>query len=118
MLYPNFDNFTSLSTNHLEVGSHVKDLPIDVYEKKKQLFQLPLMEGRGAGGGTGLLDLPQQVLPEWLRLPVLDLAGHLTSETELFRRGTRRSTSLGGCPVDGTPYDARQLLLCKTWRVP
>ncbi|KAH0836517.1 hypothetical protein J3R83DRAFT_8156 [Lanmaoa asiatica] len=48
MLYPNYDDFVSLSTNHLEVGSHVKDEPGEVYEKKKHLFSLPLMHLSGA----------------------------------------------------------------------
>ncbi|KAI0080944.1 hypothetical protein K474DRAFT_1704236 [Panus rudis PR-1116 ss-1] len=43
MLYPNYAGFVSLSTNHLEVGSHVKDMPLEAYLQKRRLFLLPLM---------------------------------------------------------------------------
>ncbi|KIP10034.1 hypothetical protein PHLGIDRAFT_39319, partial [Phlebiopsis gigantea 11061_1 CR5-6] len=43
MLYPNYRDYLSLSTNHLEVGSHVKETTPEAYELKKKLYQLPLL---------------------------------------------------------------------------
>jgi hypothetical protein len=71
MLYPNYAGFVSLSTNHLEVGSHVKDRP----KEKQEVFRLPLME---LGSGQ-LLDLPGGRLPGWDTMPVLNLTGFLCS---------------------------------------
>ncbi|KAJ7245153.1 hypothetical protein B0H12DRAFT_1127983 [Mycena haematopus] len=72
MLYPNYEGFVSLSTNHLEIGSHVKDRPKD----KQEVFMLPLME---LGSSVDLLDLPGARLPAWDALPRLNLTGFLTS---------------------------------------
>ena len=66
MLYPNFEGFVSLSTNHLEPGAHVKASPlpppfhsinlvhpshlnasyldVDKEREKRDLFRLPLMQ--------------------------------------------------------------------------
>ncbi|KAG1728054.1 uncharacterized protein EDB91DRAFT_1228589 [Suillus paluster] len=98
MLYPNYANFTSLSTNHLEVGSHVKDQPEDEYLRKKALFMLPLMSLPNASGlsSPGLLDLPKKKLPSLSSLPVLDLMGRLSSASDLLERGTKRRTELTG----------------------
>ncbi|KAJ7801867.1 hypothetical protein B0H14DRAFT_3489107 [Mycena olivaceomarginata] len=70
MLYPNYEGFVSLSTNHLEIGSHVKDRP----KEKQEVFRLPLME---LSSSIHLLDLPGARLPEWEALPVLNLTGFL-----------------------------------------
>ncbi|KAF7370755.1 Succinate dehydrogenase [ubiquinone] iron-sulfur subunit, mitochondrial [Mycena sanguinolenta] len=72
MLYPNYARFVSLSTNHLEIGSHVKDRPKD----KQEAFMLPLMD---LGSSVHLLDLPGGRLPEWDALPALNLTGFLVS---------------------------------------
>ena len=89
MLYPNHDDFVSLSTNHLEVGSHVRDAPGEVYEKKKHLFSLPLMRLEGALADA---DAAHEIvglggLPDWGRLPVLDLVGQVSSMETIQRRG-------------------------------
>ena len=115
MLYPNYDDFVSLSTNHLEVGSHVKDDPGEAYEKKKHLFSLPLMRLEGAladaGHGPRLLDLPGGTLPDWDRLPVLDLVGEVSSMEAIQRRGDERRTELGACVgVASLPSSVRDLL--------
>lgn len=85
MLYPNYPGFVSLSTNHLEVGSHVKQLT----EKKKELFQLPLMESFST-----LLELPNQALPNWQHLPVLNLTGYLSTMQWLKEFGYSRRREL------------------------
>ena len=114
MLYPNFENYVSLSTNHLEVGSHVKDVPPGVYLQKQKLFRHPLMRLPSALSGipttTRLLELPREILPSWNSLPVLDLLGLLTTEDALIHRGQKRIEDLLGCrPTPGT-QDTRKWL--------
>lgn len=116
MLYPNYDDFVSLSTNHLEVGSHVRDEPGEVYERKKHVYSLPLMRiegalaGRGPAHGPGLLDLPGGTLPEWDRLPVLDLLGDVSSMEAIERRGYERRTELDACvDAESLPSSVRDL---------
>ena len=119
MLYPNYADYVSLSTNHLEVGSHVRDIPIEMYLRKKKLFNLPLMPLPPAPSrdtftipGTGLLELPEARLPDWHALPVLDLLGVVSSETVITQRGRERRTELTGC--DGLPTRSNDVgeLLC------
>ncbi|KAG1850651.1 hypothetical protein F4604DRAFT_1592745 [Suillus subluteus] len=113
MLYPNYANFTSLSINHLEIGSHVKDQPAEEYLRKKALFMLPLMPLTNASEPLypGLLDLPEQKLPSLSSLPVLDFMGKLSSASGLLERGTKRRTELTGCSATiSLTYDARELM--------
>lgn len=115
MLYPNYPNFASLSTNHLEAGSHVKDMPTEAHARKKKLFTVPLMSLPAASPKgdtrTGLLELPGSRLPTLNELPVLDLLGIISDEEILAKRGRERRTELTGC--DGLltqAYDVRELL--------
>ncbi|RDX54230.1 hypothetical protein OH76DRAFT_1430981 [Lentinus brumalis] len=116
MLYPNYAEFASLSTNHLEAGSHVKDMPAEAHARKKKLFTVPLMSLPPASSSgetrTGLLELPDARLPGWDDLPVLDLLGTIVDEETLARRGRERRTNLTGC--DGMPTHANDVheLLC------
>ncbi|KAG1811515.1 uncharacterized protein BJ212DRAFT_1448453 [Suillus subaureus] len=113
MLYPNYANFTSLSINHLEIGSHVKDQPAEEYLRKKALFMLPLMPLTNASVPLhpGLLDLPEQKLPSLSSLPVLDFMGKLSSTSDLLERGTKRRTELTGCSATiSLTYNARELM--------
>ncbi|KAF9045807.1 hypothetical protein BDZ89DRAFT_979701, partial [Hymenopellis radicata] len=80
MLYPNFPDFVSLSTNHLEVGAHVKEKDAE----KEALFMLPLMSD---GNPHALLQLPDGRLPEWEDLPVLNLTGSVLSLQEITQIG-------------------------------
>jgi len=123
MLYPNYDKFVSLSTNHLEVGSHVKDQPQNIYEQKKRLFTLPLMlppdvDIAGSSVETGLLDLPEERLPEWNDLPVLDLLGAITTSEEITGRGITRQIEVADCTTIASEagrreaFDARELFAC------
>lgn len=113
MLYPNYEDFVSFSTNHLEVGSHVKDRPKDIYLQKKELFLLPLMALPGDTNSVthpGLLDLPGETLPAWNSLPVLNLTGSLTTLEILIDQGQIRRSELTKCPE--TPkhrHDVRDL---------
>ncbi|KAJ8515731.1 hypothetical protein ONZ45_g6893 [Pleurotus djamor] len=113
MLYPNYEDFLSLSTNHVEVGSHVKARTRD---KKLELFLLPLMKlNHGTSPNNGLLDLPRGTLPAWTQLPVLDLVGSVTSSSEIMGRGLTRRGELTGCPMPPTnPFDTNDLM-CTTY---
>ncbi|BGP42826.1 hypothetical protein JCM10449v2_006838 [Rhodotorula kratochvilovae] len=123
MLYPNYPDFESLSTNHLEKGTHVKTARVD--EKKKAMFEVPLLD-RDASlldtlpGGAG-----HERLPEWDALPALDLWGALASEHELLERGWQSTRMLGSCgaalpslaedALARPRYDARELLCERGW---
>ncbi|KAI0629299.1 hypothetical protein C8Q77DRAFT_1212698 [Trametes polyzona] len=117
MLYPNYRAFASLSTNHLEVGSHVRDVPTDAYLRKKRLFDLPLMplppvsvDGKVLPD-TGLLELPDGKFPTWSELPVLDLLGAIVDYETILQRGVERRTELTGCgDAPSQPFDAGELL--------
>jgi hypothetical protein len=118
MLYPNYPGFESLSTNHLEKGTHVKTDRVD--EKKKLLFEVPLLDV-----DSSLVEsLPDEgKLPNWDSLPVMDLWGAVTSTEELIERGWQTTRMIASC--EELPdllgqvklrYDARELLCKKRWR--
>ncbi|KAF9218498.1 hypothetical protein BS17DRAFT_762234 [Gyrodon lividus] len=114
MLYPNYEDFVSFSTNHLEVGSHVKHEPGDEYERKKQSFLLPLMPLSDASSddarGPSLLDFPKGTLPNWRDLPVLDLMGSVSSMEAIQQRGGERRAVLSECSgVASLPSSIRDL---------
>ena len=91
MVYPNYDNFVSLSTNHLEIGSHVRDTSRESYVQKREMFRVPLMDLEGA---TRLLDLPYGTLPTFDDLPVLDLFGQLSSLDAIALLGQARRSEI------------------------
>ena len=114
MLYPNYANFSSLSTNHLEPGAHVKRQPRAVFDMKRGMFDLPLMPLPDVNAsevlGTGLLDLPESVMPVWDTLPMLDLHGSVVSEELIVDRGKARRPEVFGCTDPPIRYDALSLL--------
>jgi hypothetical protein len=116
MLYPNYANFSSLSTNHLEPGAHVKRQPRAIFDKKRALFDLPLITLPDVNASsdflprTGLLDLPENEMPPWDALPVLDLHGSVVSEELIVDRGQARRSEIFGCTDPPIPYDAFSLL--------
>ncbi|KAL7280748.1 hypothetical protein ACG7TL_005692 [Trametes sanguinea] len=117
MLYPNYADYASLSTNHLEVGSHVKDVPTEVYLRKKKLFNLPLMalppvDDTTSLPPTGLLELPDGQLPPWKDLPVLDLLGEIATQETITKRGGDRRAELTGCDEPALQAHDVQDLLC------
>ncbi|CAG8530338.1 16815_t:CDS:2 [Cetraspora pellucida] len=102
MLYPNYDNFTSFSTNHAERGTHVhsKNSPI--------VFGLPLMSENNVMTG-----LPENRLPEFEKLPVMDLFGNVVSSEEIIRRGHSLHYKISKCPPNDSneiTYDPKDLL--------
>jgi hypothetical protein len=104
MLYPNYRDFISLSTNHLEVGSHVKSRT----KEKQESFIVPLMQL--SSPTSGLLELPDNTLPAWDSLPVLNLTGYLATLESLAEMGRLRRTELTGCINDPACYDVRDLM--------
>ncbi|GAA6042471.1 hypothetical protein JCM8097_003043 [Rhodosporidiobolus ruineniae] len=118
MLYPNYPDFESLSTNHLEKGTHVHTSQVE--EKKKALFEVPLL-----GPDASLVDsLPggpgRERLPEYPSLPVMDLWGALACPAELLERGWQTTRMLGACKalpdLTAPPrFDARELLCRRVW---
>lgn len=105
MLYPNYSNWTALSTNHLEVGVHVRGREPH-FQRKREQFDLPLMPLPIPSSSSptssksdqiripSILDLPLQKLPPWDSLPVIDLWGFLSSHDELRERGVQRYKQL------------------------
>jgi hypothetical protein len=104
MLYPNFRDFVSLSTNHLEVGSHVKFRT----REKQELFTVPLMQLPSAPSLTS--GLPGNTLPAWDSLPVLNLTGFLATLESLAEIGRLRRIELTGCVDNPAWYNVRDLL--------
>lgn len=93
MLYPNYGNFESFATNHLEMGEHIHVSEVD--RKRKDQFEVPLMPLERS---RALLEgLPESELPEWSNLPVVDLWGSVTGEKEIWERGAKRIMELDSC---------------------
>jgi hypothetical protein len=114
MLYPNFYQWSSLSTNHVEIGVHNKQVSTQNIQNQ---FTLPLLDFNRTGIES-ILDLPHRRLPIWEKLPILDLWGNVTTEEEIVTRGSSAINALGSClpspriSVRAT-YDARDLLCPK-----
>lgn len=109
MLYPNYADFRSLSTNHLEQGTHVKDE--SQAQKRRDLFEVPLLSDQ-----DNLMDqLPDGRLPSWNGLPIIDFWGSMVNEKEIVERGQITFGELDLCPhkdqeqVDATELDSRRL---------
>ncbi|CAG8590087.1 11411_t:CDS:2 [Dentiscutata heterogama] len=103
MLYPNYEDFISFSTNHVEKGVHNRK---DV--KKKEVFGLPLMDKDIVLDG-----LPGGRLPNFKDLPTMDLWGKVTPTKELIQRGRNLHLKISRCPpndFDELTYDPQDLL--------
>ncbi|CAE6454639.1 unnamed protein product [Rhizoctonia solani] len=113
-LYPNYEYFVSLSTNHLEVGEHV---PANINQEKQSQYFLPLMQEPeiakrypGTELGVKLLDLPLSDLPKWADLPTLDLWGGISTLERLRDVGLERRVNMSVCQFDETQPSALQYL--------
>jgi hypothetical protein len=93
MLYPNYEDFRSLSTNHLELGTHVKDLL--AAQKRKASFEVPLLQLED----TVLEGLLDDRLPSWDGLPLLDFWGGLVTHGEVLQRARITLEELALCPA-------------------
>ena len=116
-LYPNYEDYRSLSTNHLEVGTHVIDEAMAA--KRRELFEVPLISQE-----SSLTEgLPDFRLPRWDSLPVFDLWGSLTSQAELVERGQAAVEQLSPCRAASShtkqqpSYHATDLFCPRTWPV-
>lgn len=100
MLYPNFDDFMSLSTNHLELGSHVRERT----GEKQSLFTVPLL-------GLNDWDCVDIDLPPLQDLPVLDLLGEMANSLmELREIGLDRRDAITGCDWEPQEFSADKLM--------
>ncbi|CAG8721971.1 13035_t:CDS:2 [Dentiscutata erythropus] len=104
MLYPNYEDFVSFSTNHLEKGVHNRKDKKEV----KEVFGLPLMDKDIVLDG-----LPGGRLPNFKDLPTMDLWGKVTPIKELIQRGHKLHLKISHCPpndFDELTYDPQDLL--------
>ncbi|EPB91970.1 hypothetical protein HMPREF1544_01264 [Mucor circinelloides 1006PhL] len=106
MVYPNFANFESFSTNHLEYGTHVQQKNNGRAKSKVDQFLVPLMQQ-----DTILTQLPDRHLPDFDHLPIMDLWGRIRTLSELDHVGSQWHTKVSHCvrnPI-GT-FDAKDIL--------
>ncbi|CAG8586915.1 11235_t:CDS:2 [Racocetra persica] len=104
MLYPNYKDSISFSTNHAEIGvhNHLRE------GKRRDVFELPLMKE-----DILLEGLPNGRLPDFKDLPTMDLWGKVTSTKELIQRGRELHLEISVCPptgLDKLTYDPQDLL--------
>ena len=100
MLYPNFERFEAFSTNHVEFGTHVQS------EKRNSVigtFMVPLMKR-----DTILSQLPNQSLPLFENLPVLDLWGQVQSLDILEDIASKYHRHVSTCPRTFGTYDPQE----------
>ncbi|KAI8333005.1 hypothetical protein BD560DRAFT_341079 [Blakeslea trispora] len=100
MLYPNFQAFEAFSTNHVEFGTHVQS------EKRQSVigtFMVPLMQR-----DTILSQLPNQSLPLFEDLPVLDLWGQLQTYDSLEEKGSKYHQHVSTCERTYGTFDPQE----------
>ncbi|GBB88802.1 hypothetical protein RclHR1_01540025 [Rhizophagus clarus] len=103
MLYPNYENFLSFSTNHAEAGEHIH---LAEGAKPIQVFEVPLMDE-----DIVLSGLPGGTMPKYTDLPTLDLLGNLISQEELIQRGRALHSEVSLCPPnDELTFDSQDIL--------
>ncbi|CAG8670363.1 14255_t:CDS:2, partial [Dentiscutata heterogama] len=103
MLYPNYENSISFTTNHAEIGVH-----FGFKKKELGLWLLPLMEE-----DILLEGMPDGHLPDFKDLPTMDLWGNLVPQNELIRRGRSLHSKISICPpkdTDELNYNPQDLL--------
>ena len=95
MLYPNFINATSFSTNHMEAGDHVKAKHIG-NDRLEAMYVVSLI-----GAKDNILDqLPSSTLSEFPTLPILDLwHKHVSNLKDLVRRGQEATLNPTECRI-------------------
>lgn len=106
MVYPNFENFESFSTNHLEYGTHVQQKNNGRAKSKVDQFLVPLMQQ-----DTILTQLPDQQLPDFDHLPIMDLWGRIRTLSELDRVGSQWHNKVSNCARNPIGlFDAKDIL--------
>ncbi|KAI9308633.1 hypothetical protein BJ944DRAFT_155890 [Cunninghamella echinulata] len=107
MIYPNFQDFESFSTNHLEFGTHIK------HERAQMAinsFVVPLMQR-----DTIMDQLPHHQLPDFKELPFMDLWGNLKTHRELDQIGEEWHRHVSSCIRQPGKYNPQDLL-CPLYR--
>lgn len=115
MLYPNFRSLEgeseSLSTNHLEQGTHIHD---QVEEEVKKTFEVKLMKSdRSLLNSIGI---QSHRLPKLINLMCVDLWGEISNLDELLERGWVGANTLGFCDdedEDGDEVMGLNKLVCR-----
>lgn len=105
MLYPNYSERLSLSTNHVEVGAHVgADLGSQILQDMRDAMAVPLLQDeQPVVGSNGL--------PGWSALPVMDLRGYVTTHNQIVQTGEARRQEISKCPsISPTLFEAYELL--------
>ncbi|EGG00201.1 uncharacterized protein MELLADRAFT_68006 [Melampsora larici-populina 98AG31] len=110
MLYPNFWNFKrfeseSLSTNHLEKGTHIHE---SVEELIKKTFEVNLMMINTSNSLLSSIGLGHRHLPKLINLMCVDLWGEICSLDELLQRAWIGARALGFCDED---YEGNERLI-------
>ncbi|KAI8062433.1 hypothetical protein BC940DRAFT_349628 [Gongronella butleri] len=103
MVYPNFQDFESFSTNHLEFGTHIKHTRA---KSAVASFVVPLMKD-----DTIYSQLPAHRLPSFDHLPMLDLWGHLHTHSQLYITGVHWQRHVSACaPPSFVRFDPQDLV--------
>ncbi|ORX50493.1 hypothetical protein DM01DRAFT_263197 [Hesseltinella vesiculosa] len=103
MVYPNFQDFESFSTNHLEFGTHIKHTRA---KSAVASFVVPLMRN-----DTIFSQLPDNRLPFFVELPMIDLWGNLRTHPQLYHTGVQWQRHVSACaPPSFIRFDPQDLL--------
>lgn len=103
MVYPNFEEFQSFSTNHLEYGTHVKDNGRT--QSKVMEFLVPLMQR-----DLILEQLPGHSLPAFRHLPIMDLWGRISTMQALDQIGSVWHPQVSVCQRTTGSFDPSDML--------
>jgi len=102
MLYPNFENYTSFSTIHLEYNTLLDN------EENVDKLQVPLMIKN-----TIVNELPDGELPDWQQLPVFDAFAKPSSMIEMREAGRILHYNVSSCDpavAGATRFDPSDIL--------
>lgn len=102
MIYPNFQDFESFSTNHLEFGTHIKHERAQIAIDS---FVVPLMQR-----DTIMDQLPNHKLPDFKELPFMDLWGNLKTHQELNQIGEEWHHHVSSCVRQIGKFNPQDLL--------
>lgn len=101
MLYPNFEDYTSFCTYHMDMSSYHNHVMEDDAWQAASLFKVPLMKA-----DTLEEQLPRDgELPAWSDLPLLDMWGNMERMDTLVSRGIELQRQVSSCaPLNMTEH--------------
>lgn len=105
MIYPNYEQFESFSTNHLEYGTHMDKNKKARTLARIQQFKVPLMQQ-----DTVLSQLPEQRLPDFEKLPLMDLWGRVRTLEELDHTGAYWHSHVSTCKREIGTFSPKDIL--------